>query len=114
MRIDESNKKFLQTMNGKHMQHALSRGKNWWRERLKHQFGFDVWKLPVCGGCEGYALWKKDETHGAVGACMACGHITKNPITVEQYYEQGHHIDRTGMGRSEPIILDRQKIKRGR
>lgn len=113
MRLQDSNKRFLQVMDGKHLQHAMKQGKNWWQDRLKHHFGFDVWKLPVCENCEGYALWNKDEVHGQVGVCMGCGHITKKPITVEEYYEKGYHIDRTGKGRSEPIILDRQKIKKG-
>ena len=113
MHLQDSNQRFLQAMDGKHLQHVLKQGKYWWRERLKHHFGYDVWKLPVCNNCEGYALWHKDEKGNAVGTCTGCGHITKNPITVEQYYEQGHHIDRTGYGRGEPVVLERQKVKKG-
>lgn len=62
-----------------------------WRPRLMAQFHFDVWKLPVCERCEGWALW-----HGrGKCSCPKCGHTTKNPITVEQFYEKGYHIDRT-------------------
>jgi hypothetical protein len=87
-----------------HAAHAMGVNKNFWRDRLKHEFGFDVWQLPVCERCEGYALWGKD----AVGICK-CGTITKNPITVEQYYEQGHHVDRT-VHSDTPLIMDRKII----
>lgn len=107
--LAESNARFIRTMKGKHLQHALNGNKRWWRKRLKDYFGFDVWKLPVCERCEGYALWHK-EGDNPVGACL-CGHITKNPITVEQYYEQGHHIDKTGLGRNMPVLVDRELIE---
>jgi len=97
-------------MQGKHLNHALSINKKWWRERLKHYFGFDVWKLPVCERCEGYALWHKDRDGNRVGACQ-CGHITKNPITVEEYYSKGYHVDRTALGRDEGLVVDRQIVK---
>ena len=108
MNINQSNAKFKQTMSdNKHVQHAMKANKNFWRERLKLQFGFDVWQLPVCERCEGYALWHKEDGN-AVGLCR-CGHTTKNPITVEQYYEQGHHTDRTVHG-DVPVVLDRQIV----
>lgn len=91
-----------------HFKHVMEKNKGFWRHRLRQQFGFDVWKLPVCEKCEGWALWHKDGEKG-VGACR-CGHITKNPITVEEYYTQGYHIDRTGMGRDQPVILDRKFV----
>jgi hypothetical protein len=90
----------------KHFKHAMSRNKNWWRKRLQRHFGFDVWKLPVCERCEGWALWHQ-ENGQKVGACM-CGHITRNPITVEEFYERGYHIDKTGYGRDAPLIVERQ------
>lgn len=108
-RLAESNARFMRMMEGKHLQHALGANKHWWRKRLKDYFGFDVWKLPVCERCEGYALWHK-EGDNPVGVCR-CGHITKNPLTVEQYYEQGHHIDRTGLGRDMPVVVDRELVK---
>lgn len=74
-----------------------------WRDRLHVHFGFDVWKLPVCGKCEGYALWDK----GYTAVCVHCGHRTHKPITVQEYYEQGYHIDRT-IQKDAPFIIDRQ------
>ncbi len=73
-----------------------------WRDRLKIGFGFDVWKLPVCEKCEGWALW--DE--GGRGTCTKCGHTTKNPITVERYYENDYNVDRT-VNRDAPRFADR-------
>lgn len=109
--IAQSNARFLNMMqNNSHAQHAL-KGKHVaginWRERLRLQFGFDVWKLPVCMGCEGWAMWDKDKT----AQCPACGKTTKNPITVQEYYEQGFDIDRTALGRDKPYIIDRQFTK---
>lgn len=109
MNIDQGNARFKQVMQGnKHTQHAMKANKNWWRERLKLQFGFDVWQLPVCERCEGYALWHKDAEGNAVGACR-CGHTTKNPITVQKYYEQGHHVDRS-VHSDAPVFIDRQIV----
>ena len=108
MNISQNNAKFKQVMgDNKHVQHAMKSNKSWWRDRLKMQFGFDIWQLPVCERCEGYALWHK-EGGNPVGLCR-CGHTTKNPITVEQYYEKGHHVDRTMHG-DAPVVIDRQLV----
>jgi hypothetical protein len=110
MNIGESNTRTMMSLKDmKHFQHAMSRNGNWWRERLRSQFGFDVWKLPVCERCEGWALWHK-EGDQPVGACQ-CGHITKNPMTVEQFYTEGHHVDRT-VNRDKTMILDRKFVNR--
>lgn len=111
MRIEESNQRFINMMSGvKHGQHLLG-GKHIagisWRERLQGQFGFDVWKMPVCKTCEGYALWDKP-VNGKTKAICSKGHITYNPITVQEYYEKGYHIDKTGLGRDAPMIVDRE------
>jgi len=108
--INESNTRTLSMLKDtKHFNHAMGKNKHWWRQRLQQQFGFDVWKLPVCEKCEGWALWHKENGQG-VAACQ-CGHITKNPITVEEYYTQGHHADRTGLARDTPLILDRNLVR---
>ena len=105
MNMNQSNERFKLMMQGnKHTQHSMQANKAFWRDRLKHEFGFDVWQLPVCRSCEGYALWGKD----AVGICK-CGTITKDPITVEQYYENGYHIDRS-IHANTPVIQDRKII----
>jgi hypothetical protein len=62
-----------------------------WRPRLLAEFHFDVWKLPVCERCEGWGLWDGRDK----GVCHKCGHTSYNPLTVEQFYEQGLHVDRT-------------------
>lgn len=106
MRIGESNARFGQMMkNNIHYQHAVKQI----RDTLTIQFGFDVWKLPVCEKCEGYALWHQQEGR-KVGACK-CGHITKNPITVQEYYEKGYAIDKTGFGRDTPVVVDRNFVQ---
>jgi hypothetical protein len=84
----------------------MESNKKWWRDRLRMQFGFDIWRLPVCERCEGYALWNKDSEGNAVGTCQ-CGYTTKNPITVEEYYTKGHHVDRT-IHNDAPVFVDRQ------
>lgn len=112
--IAQSNTRFLNMMqSNSHAQHAL-KGKHLfgnWKERLKHQFGFDVWKLPVCMGCEGWALWDKDDQGNGIAQCPSCGKTTKNPITVQEYYEQGFHVDRTALGKDKPHIIDREYTK---
>lgn len=106
MRIAESNTRFGNMMhNTAHYKHAIQKIRN----TLTIQNGFDVWKLPVCERCEGYALWHNQDGKG-VGACMCCGHITKNPITVQEYYEKGYAIDKTGLGRDQPLIIDREFV----
>ena len=107
MNIHDSNMRFLNVM--KDNKHTKSATEKFWRDRLSMQFGFDVWKLPVCRSCEGFAFWHKDEQGNAVGYCQ-CGTITKDPITVEQYYEQGHHVDRT-LHADAPFIIDRKQAK---
>ena len=109
MNVNQSNARFRQTMQtNKHTQHAMSANKKWWRDRLTAQFGFDIWQLPVCERCEGYALWHKDSEGNAVGSCK-CGHTTKSPITVEKYYEQGLHVDKT-IHHDAPVVVDRQIV----
>lgn len=113
MRIVESNQQTFRQLQGmKHFNHAV-KGNKFWRRRLRSDlqeyFGFDVWRLPVCKGCEGWALWHKDTEGNPVGACMHCGHITKDPITVQEYYEQDHHIDRT-IQKDAPYVVDRQVV----
>lgn len=109
MDINQSNARFKRTMkSNKHTQHAMGINKQWWRDRLTAQFGFDIWQLPVCERCEGYALWHKDSEGNPVGYCR-CGHITKKPITVEKYYESGHHIDRS-IHHEAPVVVDRQIV----
>ena len=73
-----------------------------WRPRLMQEFHFDVWKLPVCGRCEGWALW-----HGKGRCtCHQCGHTTINPISVEEFYEKGYHVDRT-VNKNAPQFAER-------
>jgi hypothetical protein len=91
-------------LNGKHLS-GIS-----WRERLAEQFGFDVWKMPVCKTCEGYALWDQP-VNGRLKAVCSKGHITYDPITVQEYYEKGYHVDRTGLGKDAPMIVERQLVK---
>lgn len=54
--------------------------------------GVNMLKQPVCGRCEGVGTWgdfTSRVTNGEpVGYCDACGHVTKNPITVEQYLRE--------------------------
>lgn len=105
--IQQSNARTFAMLNStKHFKHTMKANKSWWRSRLRDTFGFDVWKLPVCERCEGWALWHHVDGQG-VGACR-CGHTTRNPITVEDFYTKGYHVDRTGLGRDAPLIVDRQ------
>jgi len=53
--------------------------------------GIDILSQPVCGRCEGVGTWgdfSTTVTEGIVGYCDACGHTTKDPITVEQYLSE--------------------------
>jgi len=48
-------------------------------------FGSDVLSQPVCSKCERPGLWGMDKDLRAECHCLACGKITKNPVTVSQY-----------------------------
>jgi len=102
--IQQSNLKAWERLKDiKHFKHAMS--SNPVRRLLYDRFGFDVWKLPICERCEGYAFWDK----GGVGTCPKCGHTTKKPLTVQQFYEEGHHVDRR-VQRDAPFIVDREVV----
>jgi len=106
VRIAESNIRFGRMMQDMtHYKHAIQNIRN----TLTIEKGYDVWKLPVCEKCEGYALWHNDGGQ-KVGSCFKCGHTTRNPITVQEYYERGYAVDQTGLGRDQPLIVDREII----
>lgn len=102
MRIKESNLKAIEVLKEqKHFHHGIRSSPI--RALLFGRFGFDVWKMPVCEKCEGYAFWHL----GGTASCPKCGHITPNPLTVEQFYEEGHHVDRT-VNPGAPYIAERR------
>lgn len=53
---------------------------------------YPLTRLPVCGHCEGLALWAK----GGQAVCRKCGTITKHPITYSSYLAAGYDVDATG------------------
>lgn len=67
---------------------------------------FPLAKLPVCGHCEGLALWSKGKT----GVCRKCGTITNNPITYSSYLASGYDIDPTGHT-AKKALKTREEIK---
>ena len=66
---------------------------------------FPLTKLPVCGCCEGLALW----SHGGQAICRKCGSITKNPITYSSYLAAGYDVDATGQT-AKSALLTREQI----
>jgi len=110
MRTAESNKHFANMFRETtHFKHVV-RPKGFWRNRLKRYFGYDVWKQPVCEGCEGWALWHEDAEGNTVGVCLDCGHTTRDPITVEEYYENDYHVDRI-LRPSAPYVVGRRIVR---
>lgn len=88
MDIQQSNQRAAQVLKDDKL--FRSRFMQFWQMRLQQEFGFDVWKLPVCERCEGWALWDQGKA-----TCPTCHHTTANPITVEKYYECQYNIDRS-------------------
>lgn len=73
--------------------HAFSH--DWIRAFLFEKFGYDVWEMPMCEGCERVAFWHVGET----SMCPHCGKHTKNPITVEEYYKKQYNKTNYGKGK---------------
>jgi len=44
--------------------------------------GIDFLNQPICERCEKIATWDKDDTCH----CFACGHNTKEPMTVQDHF----------------------------
>ena len=65
---------------------------------------FPLAKLPVCGGCEGLAMWSA----GMSATCTKCGTITKHPVTYATYLANGFDIDQTG--ETAKKILEQREI----
>lgn len=85
--------------------------------------GIDILQQPVCGRCEGVGTWGSFDTQVTtgerVGYCDACGHVTKNPITVEQYLdEEVKRIDTKVLKAMRPrlneeiALIDKEEMKR--
>ena len=74
----------------KHLKHVLN------NEDVKNmtviEGRYPLTRLPVCGGCEGLAMWSR----GGQATCRKCGTITKNPITYSSYLASGYDVDQTG------------------
>ena len=84
--------------------------------------GIDILAQPVCERCEGVGTWgsldKQILAGEKVGYCDACGHVTKNPITVEQYLdEEVSRIDAKMLRAMRPrlneeiSLIDKEKMK---
>lgn len=79
---------------------------------LKIGGGIDLLKQPVCGRCEMPCTWgtydyKEDLLTKDRFATCDCGHVTKNPITVEEYlmeYMKG--IDPKILQATRPALND--------
>ena len=99
--IRESNARAVNTLGGE--LHWRTNFRHRWLRSLANRF--DVWRLPMCGKCEQIARWH----HEGTAFCISCGHTTPNPITVQQYYEQGFHVDRT-VNPDAPVFIDREKV----
>lgn len=74
----------------KHLKHVLSNSEIAQMTLIENRF--PLTKLPVCGGCEGLALWSRNKT----ATCRKCGTITQNPITYSSYLASGYDVDATG------------------
>lgn len=102
--LRESNERMIQTLGDeKHFKHGTE--SPWIRNLINR---FDLWKLPMCFKCERFAIWDKDGT----ATCPKCGSHYENPITVEQFYEQGLQVDRT-VKPGAPQYVERKKVKFG-
>lgn len=70
--------------------------------------GIDIMKQPICERCEMPATWGTfDQTQGEVACTCACGHVTKNPMTFEQYaleYLKG--VDELTLNAIRPKLSD--------
>lgn len=87
----------------KHLQKVLD------NEQIKNmtmiESRFPLTKLPVCGHCEGLAMWSKNRT----ATCTKCGTITKNPITYSSYLASGYDVDSTG-NTAKKVLKSREEI----
>jgi len=57
---------------------------------------FPLTRLPVCSHCEKLGMWSHDANNEAVGICLACGSITRRPMTYSEYLAKGYDVDKTG------------------
>jgi len=105
------NLRILEAINGRdpaYAKHMLAKNDLLQGFAYKMGGGVDILKQPVCGRCEGVGTWgdfSRTVTDGKVGYCDACGHVTKNPITVEQYLaEYVQSIDDTTLDAIRPKL----------
>jgi len=71
-------------------------------------------KLPVCNGCEGLALWHRDEFDNVVGVCTKCHTVSKNPVTYSEYLLEGYDVDSSGKTFRELSELGKTKLAKDR
>lgn len=91
MKIGEHNKLINIVFNGnKHLNHVMNNDEI--RQMTLIEGRYPLTRLPVCGHCEGLAMWAK----GGQAICRKCGTITKNPVTYSSYLASGMDVDPTG------------------
>lgn len=91
----------------KHYRHILTVDKI--NEMANIEKRYPVSKFPVCGHCERTGLWGKDKvTKKPACYCSACGTVTKNPITLSEYYIQGYDIDGAGFSGKNDARREKQ------
>ena len=103
MNTQQHNQLIKVVFNGsKHLNHVLNNSEV--KNMTVIENRFPLTKLPVCGHCEGLALWGKDSITGAaIGVCTKCGTQTRNPITYSSYLASGYDIDPTGATAKEVL-----------
>ena len=98
--IKEHNKLIKVVFGGtKHFKHILTRDEYSKITQLEKRY--PISRRPVCEGCESLAWWDK----GWQAFCPSCGTITKNPITLSEYYTKGCDLDKSGFARDKEVQL---------